>query len=128
MSNELTTAVRAVVEARRVSVAAERARKAAEAAFMAAAAAEGIETVDLPEGLRVAIEHRPRRSFDTETVREYVGLNVLREVLREVVDAKAFDAAVLSGLIAPEVADKATTTAYSTQVRVYGDRVVEDRS
>jgi hypothetical protein len=128
MSNELTTAVRAVVEARRVSVAAERARKAAEAAFVAAAAAEGIEAVDLPEGLRVAIEHRPRRSFDADTVREYVGLNVLREVMREVVDPKAFDAAVLSGLIAPEIADRATTTAYSTQVRVYGDRVVEDRS
>jgi hypothetical protein len=128
MSADLSTAVRSVVQARRAFVAAEKARKAAELAFIAAAEAEGIEVVDLPEGLRVAIEHRPRRSLDAEVVREYVGLQVLREVLREVVDTKAFDAAVATGQIAAEVADKATTVAYSTQVRVYGDAVVGERA
>ena len=124
----MNAAVAAVVEARRVAVAAEKARKAAEKAFIEAAEAAGVDSVDLPGGIRVAVEVRPRRTLDADVVRDYVGLHVLREVLREVVDTKAFDAAVESGLIAPEVADKATTTAYSTQVRVYGDGVVGERA
>jgi hypothetical protein len=122
------TAARTLVNARRAAVAADKARKAAEKAFTEAMEATGEAVVDLPEGIRVAVEVRPRRTLDADTVREYVGMNVVREVLREVVDTKAFDAAVEAGLISGEVAEKATTTAYSTQVRVYGDAVVGERS
>ena len=123
--NQSTTAV---IEARRAADAAEKALKEAQAAFMDAAAAAGVEYVETEDGIRVAVEHRPRRTIDLSVLRENLPLAIVGEVIKESVDTKAFDAAVELGAITHTVADKAVTVKTSTQVRVYGDAVVGERA
>jgi len=125
---ELVTVTEAVLAARDAALAAEQAKREAEQAFIKALDAAGIDFVETADGKRVAIENRPRRKFDISVLAEHLGADILATVLKEEVDPKALDAAVKSYLIDPNVADKATTTTYSTQVRVYGDKVVGERS
>jgi hypothetical protein len=86
-----------------------------------------VEYVETDEGLRVAVEHRPRRTIDLDVLKENLPLAIVAEVIKESVDTKAFDAAVELGAITFTVADKAITVKTSTQVRVYGDAVVGER-
>jgi hypothetical protein len=124
----LTLTAAAVVNARRAAVAAEKALKEAQDAFLTAAADADVEYVELDaDGLRVAVEHRPRRTINLDVLKEHLPLAVVAEVIKEGVDTKAFDAAVELGAIAAPVADKAITVKTSTQVRVYGDAVVGER-
>lgn len=122
---ELTEAVIAKREEARV---ADEAKKQAEAEFITALEAAGLTYVETPEGKRVAVEARPRRKFDVGVLADYLAAEVLALVLKEEVDPKALDAAVTAHQIDPLIAEKATTVTYSTQVRVYGDRVVGERS
>ena len=92
-------------------------KKRIEKALIATYEEAGVEFIETEDGKRVAIENRPRRTIKGD---------VLALVLRKV-DTEAFDAAVESGLIDENIADKAVTTSYSTQVRVYGARVQEER-
>lgn len=124
----LTNLTETLLAARNAAVAAEKAKRDAEAAFIAALEAAGVDYIETADGKRVAIEHRPRRKFDIAVLAEHIGADVLATVLKEEVDPKALDAAVQSYLIDPVIADKATTVTYSTQVRVYGDKVVGERS
>jgi hypothetical protein len=124
----LTYFSKAVIEARRAAVAADEALRAAQAEFIAAAETLGIEYVETDEGIRVAVEHRPRRTIDLDVLKENLPLAIVADIIKEGVDNKAFDAAVELGVIAENVADKAVTVKTSTQVRVYGDAVVGDRS
>jgi hypothetical protein len=125
---ELLTTTEALLAARDAAVAADKAKREAEAAFIKALDAAGIDFIETADGKRVAIENRPRRKFDIEVLAEHLGADILATILKEEVDPKALDAAVQSYLIDPMVADKATTVTYSTQVRVYGDKVVGERS
>lgn len=124
----LNTATTAIIEARRAADAAEKALKAAQAAFVDAAEQAGVEYVETDDGIRVAVEHRPRRTIDLSVLKDNLPLAVVAEVIKESVDTKAFDAAVELGAIAEGVADKAVTVKTSTQVRVYGDAVVGERA
>lgn len=123
----LNKATETVVEARRAAHAAEQELKAAQAAFVAAAEAAGVEYVETEDGIRVAVEHRPRRSIELDVLKENLPLAVVATVIKESVDAKAFDSAIELGAITEDVADKAVTVKTSTQVRVYGDAVVGER-
>lgn len=125
---ELLNTTEAFLAARDAAVAADKAKREAEAAFIAALEAAGADFVETADGKRVAVEVRPRRKFDISVLAEHLGADILATVLKEEVDPKALDAAVKSYLIDPMVADKATTVTYSTQVRVYGDKVVGERS
>ena len=124
----LNKATEAIIEARRAAAAADDALKAAQAEFITAAENAGIEFVETDEGIRVAVEHRPRRTINLDVLKENLPLAVVAEVIKEGVDTKAFDAAVELGAISEGVADKAITVKTSTQVRVYGDAVVGDRA
>jgi len=124
----LNTATKAVIEARRAAADAEATLKNAQAAFITAADEAGVEYVETDDGLRVAVEHRPRRTIDLAVLRDNLPLAIVAEVIREAVDPKAFDAAVELGAIGEAVADKAVTVKTSTQVRVYGDAVVGERA
>jgi hypothetical protein len=124
----LNKATEAIIEARRAAAAADDALKAAQAEFITAAENAGIEFVETDEGIRVAVEHRPRRTINLDVLKENLPLAVVAEVIKEGVDTKAFDAAVELGAISDGVADKAVTVKTSTQVRVYGDAVVGDRA
>ncbi len=124
----LNKATQAVVEARRAAAAAEDALKAAQADFISAADAVGVEYVETDDGIRVAVEFRPRRTINLDVLKENLPLAVVAEVIKEGVDTKAFDAAVELGAISEGVADKAVTVKTSTQVRVYGDAVVGERA
>lgn len=118
----------AVVNARRAAVAADKALKEAQDAFLTAAADADVEYVELDDdGLRVAVEHRPRRTIDLSVLKEHLPIAVVADLIKEAVDTKAFDAAVELGAVTDTVADKAITVKTSTQVRVYGDAVVGER-
>jgi hypothetical protein len=123
----LNKATEAIIEARRAATEAEAALKAAQAEFIAAAEDAGVEYVETDEGIRVAVEHRPRRTINLDVLKENLPLAIVAEVIKEAVDTKAFDAAVELGAITNTVADKAITVKTSTQVRVYGDAVVGER-
>ena len=123
--NEVTEAFLAIREEERLV--AER-KKAVEAEFVATLQSAGIDFVETSDGKRVAVEERPRRKFDLGILAEYLDSDTLALILKEEIDGKALDAAVKARQIDENVADKATTTTYSTQVRVYGARVQEDRS
>lgn len=124
----LNKATATMIEARRAAAAAEEALKAAQAEFIAAATDAGVEYVETEDGIRVAVEHRPRRTINLDVLKENLPLAVVAEVIKEGVDTKAFDAAVELGAISDTVADKAVTVKTSTQVRVYGDAVVGERA
>lgn len=102
---------------------AEEAKRDAEAIFIALAEAEGVDMVEI-DGIRLSVENRPRRDINVSVLAEFLPVELVAQVLKEVVDPKAFDHAVGAGLIDPKVADKAVTTTYSTQVRVYGEQGV----
>jgi hypothetical protein len=110
--------------AREAAKQAEEAKKAAEGIFLALAEAEGVSECETAEGIRVSVEHRPRREFDVSVLAELLPVEVVAQVLKEAIDPKAFDNAVGAGVIPMTVADKAVTTTYSTQVRVYGEQGV----
>jgi hypothetical protein len=123
--NEVTEAFLAIREEERLV--AER-KKAVEAEFVATLQSAGIDFVETADGKRVAVEERPRRKFDLGILAEHLDSDTLALILKEEIDGKALDAAVKARQIDENIADKATTTTYSTQVRVYGARVQEDRS
>ena len=101
-------------------------KKRIEKALVATYEEAGIDFIETEEGQRVTVENRPRRTIKGDVLAENLAADVLALVLRKV-DTEAFDAAVESGLIDENVADKAVITSYSTQVRVYGARVQEER-
>jgi hypothetical protein len=121
--HNLTQAFLAIREEERLVT--ER-KKAVEADFIAALQSAGLDYVETEDGKRVTIENRPRRTIKGDVLAEHLAADVLALVLRKV-DTDAFDAAVESGLIDENIADKAVITSYSTQVRVYGARVQEER-
>lgn len=121
------TAANILLAARAEAERAERAKRDAEALFLAAAEAAGVTEVETAEGIRVAVEQRPRRTFDVSVLAEHLPVEIVAQVLKEAVDPKAFDNAVGAGLIDPTIADKAVAVDYSTQVRVYGEQGVKAR-
>jgi hypothetical protein len=125
--NTAITAAANLLAAREAAKAAEEAKRAAEAIFCTVAEANGLTEVETPEGVRVAVEHRPRRDIDVAVLAEHLAVDTLASLLKEVIDPKAFDAAVARGEVSDEVADKAVTTTFSTQVRVYGELGVRER-
>lgn len=120
----IQTAAKQLIAAREAAKQAEEAKKAAEAIFLTVAEAEGITECETPDGVRVSVEHRPRREFDVSVLAELLPVEIVAQVLKEAIDPKAFDHAVGAGVIPTTVADKAVTTTYSTQVRVYGEQGV----
>jgi hypothetical protein len=120
----LLTAVQHLLVAREAAKQADEAKKAAEALFLTVAEAMGQDEVETPEGIRVRVENRPTRTFDVSVLAELLPVDTVAQVLKEAIDPALFDAAVLAGLISEQVADKAITTKYSTQVRVYGEQGV----
>jgi hypothetical protein len=124
---KINDATEAYLSARELAQDAEALRKAAEAEFVATLEDAGIDYGVTSDGVRVAVENRPRRTIDIGVLMECLTDEVIQQVIKTVVDTKAFDAAVKVNLIDENVADKAVRTDYSTQVRVYGDRVVGER-
>lgn len=127
MSAIIMKAAQSLIELREAAKQADEAKREAEAVFIALAQAEGIDSVETDAGIRISVENRPRRDIDVSVLAEFLPVELVAQVLKEVVDPKAFDNAVGAGLIDPEVADKAVTTTYSTQVRVYGEQGVRER-
>lgn len=124
---KINDATEAYLSARELAQDAEALRKAAEAEFVATLEDAGIDYVETSDGVRVAVENRPRRTIDINVLMEHLSDDVIQQIIKTAVDPKAFDAAVKVNLIDENVADKAVRTDYSTQVRVYGDRVVGER-
>lgn len=124
--NELLTAATHLLEAREAAKRAEEAKKAAEALFLRVAEAEGVTEMETPDGIRVAVENRPTRTFDVSMLALLLPVDTVAQILKEAVDPTAFDAAVRMGMIGQDVAALATTTKYSTQVRVYGEKGVRE--
>jgi|GEM_PF-2187176 len=82
----------------------------------------GTDSYDSPTGVRVRVENRPRRKFDVSILSSLLSPTLVASLIRQDVDTAAFDAAVTSGLVPVEVAEKATKVSYSQQVRLYGAR------
>lgn len=125
---KITEITNILLASREAADAAEKAKREAEAAFIATLEAAGLTFVETADGKRIAVEDRPRRKFDLSVFVEHLSPEVLAIILKEEIDGKALDAAVKSFQIDPAVADKGTTTSYSRQVRIYGDKVREVRS
>ena len=107
----------------------EQAKKQAEALIVTLFSEAGIDHYETSDRVRVAVEDRPRRSFDLDTLLTNLPATVLNMVLKQTVDSSAFDSAVETGLVPTPVVEQAVTTSYSTQVRVYGQKGVRgDRS
>lgn len=123
MSNILTAANH-LLAAREAAKKADEAKKAAEALFLNLAEQAGLTEYETPEGIRVAVENRPRRDIAVNVLAEFLPVEIVAQVLKEAVDPTAFDHAVGAGLIPTDIAEKAVTTTYSTQVRVYGEKGV----
>jgi ubiquinone biosynthesis protein Coq4 len=102
----------------------EQAKKQAEALIVTLFSEAGIDHYETTDKVRVAVENRPRRSFDMDTLLAQLPATVLTMVLKQTVDSSAFDSAVETGLVPTPVVDQAVTTSYSTQVRVYGQKGV----
>ena len=125
---KITNAVNLLLSARETADRAEKIKREAEQAFIAVLEAAGLTFVETADGKRIAVEERPRRKFDVEVFAEHLSPEVLAIILKEEIDGKALDAAVKSYKVDPAVAEKGTTTTYSKQVRIYGDKVREARS
>lgn len=125
---KITEITNLLLASREAADAAEKAKREAEQAFIATLEAAGLTFVETADGKRIAVENRPRRKFDLSVFAEHLSSDVLAIILKEEIDGKALDAAVKAFQIDPEVADKGTTVTYSTQVRIYGDKVREARS
>lgn len=107
----------------------EEAKRAAEAELIVLFQECGIDHYETTDKVRVAVENRPRRSFDMDTLLAHLPATVLNMVLKQTVDSSAFDSAVETGLVPTPVVEQAVKTSYSTQVRVYGQKGVRgDRS
>lgn len=102
----------------------EQAKKQAEALIVTLFSEAGIDHYETTDKVRVAVENRPRRSFDMDALLAQLPATVLNMVLKQTVDSSAFDSAVETGLVPTPVVDQAVTTSYSTQVRVYGQKGV----
>lgn len=85
---------------------------------------DGLTVFETDNDVRVSVEHRPRRSFDLSVLSDHLAPTLVATLIKQDVDSSALDAAVQTGLVPAEVADKATTVAYSTQVRIYGEQGV----
>lgn len=120
----IQTAAQQLIVAREAAKQAEEAKKAAEALFIAVAEQAGVTVHETDNGIRIAVENRPRREFDVSVLAECLPVEVVAQVLKEAIDPKAFDNAVGAGVIPVTVADKAVTTTFTTQVRVYGEQGV----
>jgi hypothetical protein len=127
MTTAIATAADFLLAARADAQRAEQAKRDAETLFLAAADAAGLTEIETTAGVRVAIEHRPRRTFDVSVLAENLPVEIVAQVLKEAIDPQAFDNAVGAGLIDATIADKAVTVDYSTQVRVYGEQGVKAR-
>lgn len=124
----VATAAKALIQAREAAKQADEAKKAAEAMFRACAEQAGITEHETPEGVRVAIETRPNpRVISVEVLAEHLTAEIVASVLKEAIDPKAFDAAVKTGIISEDIADKAVTQTYREEVRVYGELGVRER-
>lgn len=107
----------------------EQAKRDAEALLIALFDDAGIDHYETTDKVRVAVESRPRRSFDMDSLLANLPATVLNMVLKQTVDSSAFDSAVETGLVPTPVVEQAVKTSYSTQVRVYGQKGVRgDRS
>lgn len=107
----------------------EQAKRDAEALLIALFDDAGIDHYETTDKVRVAVENRPRRSFDMDSLLANLPATVLNMVLKQTVDSSAFDSAVETGLVPTPVVEQAVKTSYSTQVRVYGQKGVRgDRS
>lgn len=101
----------------------EQAKKQAEATIVELFVEMGIDCFE-SNSVRVAVEDRPRRSFDMDVLAKNLSATVLATLLKEAIDPTAFDSAVQCGVVPSFVADEATKVSYSTQVRVYGEKGV----
>jgi len=107
----------------------EQAKRDTEALLVALFDDAGIDHYETTDKVRVAVENRPRRSFDMDSLLANLPATVLNMVLKQTVDSSAFDSAVETGLVPTPVVEQAVTISYSTQVRVYGQKGVRgDRS
>lgn len=107
----------------------EQAKRDTEALLVALFDDAGIDHYETADKVRVAVENRPRRSFDMDSLLANLPATVLSMVLKQTVDSSAFDSAVETGLVPTPVVEQAVKTSYSTQVRVYGQKGVRgDRS
>lgn len=107
----------------------EQAKRDTEALLVALFDDAGIDHYETADKVRVAVENRPRRSFDMDSLLANLPATVLNMVLKQTVDSSAFDSAVETGLVPTPVVEQAVKTSYSTQVRVYGQKGVRgDRS
>jgi hypothetical protein len=124
---KLHDATEAVLAARKAAQDADVARKAAEAEFVALMEDAGLDHVETSDGIRIAVEVRPSKKYDAALASDLLDPDAFTRVVKAVIDAKSWNAAIEVGLVSPEIAEKVTTVTHSTQVRVYGDGVSGSR-
>lgn len=118
LTNTSTTATEAAdlfVEAKRLADEAEANLKAARDLFLQVAGDEATAS----DGTRVKTVVQERTTFDLDILASNVAPTTLDKVTKTSVDATKVRNAVEMGLIAPEVAEFASTVAEVISVRVY---------
>lgn len=118
LTNNSTTATEAAdlfVEAKRLADEAEANLKAARDLFLQVAGDEATAS----DGTRVKTVVQERTTFDLDILASNVAPTTLDKVTKTSVDATKVRNAVEMGLIAPEVAEFASTVAEVISVRVY---------
>lgn len=103
-----------------------RERKAIEQQIIDLFDHEGIDSFQTNDDVRVNVESRSRRSFNIDVLSANLPASVVASLLKQDVDGTAFDAAVSAGIVPARVASDATDVAFSTQVRVYGEKGVRE--
>ena len=120
----LRAAAQAVLRANAAKAEADRADKEAKAAFRKLADAAGTDTVVVHggeyDGAKVALVVQPRRTYDADVLKRFVGTDVTRGAwllaTDRVIDPKAFTELVRIGRIPEAVADKVTHVTPITKV------------
>lgn len=115
LTNTTTEAADLFVEAKRLADEAEANLKAARDLFLQVAGDEATAS----DGTRVKVVMQERTTFDLDILASNVAPTTLDKVTKVSVDATKVRNAVEMGLIAPEVAEFASTVAEVISVRVY---------
>lgn len=116
----LTNAAVEVIAARERLAEVAAIAEQAEETLKALAADKGIASVVTPDGQRVALTHKSRRTFNAARFAELVNAAVFGQITVPKVDKDKYDAAVTLGIVNVDaVADAIGRTSY-TEIRVYG--------
>jgi len=106
-----------LIKAREALEAAKQAEAVAQAELKEAYAQKGI-TFNVVDGLKVALERKARKNYDTEALFGMVSAEVFEAVTKTAIDGTLLKSAVKMGLVTNEVANAVTQATEYESVRV----------